>query len=93
MRREYWTMITHSTATNRFEATLDGQTAVAEYRLEPDTITFTHTWVPPEFRGRGIAEKLVLAGFEFARAEGRRIVPECSYVARLLERHPEFRTP
>lgn len=86
-------MITHSTSAHRFEATTDGRTAVAEYRLEPGAIVFTHTWVPPEFRGRGIAEKLVIAGFEFARAEGRRIVPECSYVAHLLERHPEFRTP
>lgn len=75
---------------SRFEAQLGDNLAVADYRIEGDRMIFTHTEVPPAFRGRGIAEKLVLAGFQAARARRLRIVPLCSYVAVMLERHPEF---
>ena len=75
---------------SRFEAQLDGHLAVAEYRVEGDRMIFTHTEVPPAFRGRGIAEKLVLAGFRTARDRKLKIVPLCSYVAVVLQRHPEF---
>lgn len=85
-------MITRNETAQRFEARVGDLVAVAEYRIEGDRMIFTHTEVPPQFRGQGVAEKLVLAGFEAAKKEGRMIVPECSYVARLLERHPEFQT-
>ena len=76
----------------RFEISLDGRLALAGYRIEGDRMLFTHTEVQVEFRGRGIAERLVLAGFEHARANGLKIVPICSYVVRILERHPEYQT-
>jgi predicted GNAT family acetyltransferase len=41
-------------------------------------------------RGRGIAETLVRAALEDARVQGRRVVPQCSYVAMFIRRHPEF---
>ncbi len=83
--------IHHDVANHRFEARIDGQLAVAEYELAGNEMIFTHTFVPPALRGRGIAEKLVRAGLEDARRLGRTIVPRCSYVARFVERHPEFR--
>ena len=49
-----------------------------------------HTFVPPEMRARGIAQQLVEALVADARSEGFRIVPECSYVAALFRRHPEW---
>jgi predicted GNAT family acetyltransferase len=49
-----------------------------------------HTGVPNELRGRGIAAKLVDALIADARAEGFRIVPQCSYVAVAFRRHPEW---
>ena len=68
-----------------------GGLAFAEYRRAGDQIIFTHTEVPPQFRGRGLAERLVLFGLEVAQQENLRVVPLCSYVARVLQRHPEFR--
>ncbi len=85
--------VTENVAASRFEARVDGALAVAEYRIENGKMIFTHTEVPPEFRGRGIAEKLVLAGFRRAREQNLRIVPLCSYVAVVLRRHPEFAEP
>lgn len=82
--------VRHNAAEHRFEVTLGGYLAVAEYALEEGRMVFTHTFVPPELRGRGIAEKLVRAGLEHARAEKRAVVPLCSYVATFIKRNPEF---
>jgi len=49
-----------------------------------------HTLVPPELGGRGIAGKLVDALIADARAQGFRIAPVCSYVAKAFEKHPEW---
>jgi len=82
--------VRHNAAASRFEAAVEGHLAIADYLLEDGRMVFTHTFVPPELRGRGVAEKLVRAGLEQARAEGRRVVPQCSYVAVFIRRHPEF---
>ena len=49
-----------------------------------------HTLVPPEIGGRGVAARLVEALVEDARAQGFKIVPECSYVAAAFARHPDW---
>ena len=49
-----------------------------------------HTFVPPEARGQGIAHVLVEALVADARAQGFTIEPQCSYVAALFRRHPEW---
>ena len=49
-----------------------------------------HTFVPPEARGRGIAQLLVEALVSDAREHGFTIEPQCSYVAALFRRHPEW---
>ena len=49
-----------------------------------------HTYVPDEARGKGIAAALVDALIADARAEGFKIVPQCSYVAAAFRRHPEW---
>jgi len=40
---------------NRFELEVEGHLAVAYYRPSPGVITFTHTEVPSELGGRGVA--------------------------------------
>ncbi|MDB6128367.1 MAG: hypothetical protein JWM35_2263 [Verrucomicrobia bacterium] len=83
-------IVRHNAPFSRFEAEIGGKLAVADYRLEGKDMLFTHTFVPPEMRGRGAAEKLVRAALEWARAQGRRVVPQCSYVAVFIERHAEY---
>lgn len=50
----------------------------------------THTLVPPEIGGRGVAAKLVEALVADAKAEGFRIEPQCSYVEAMFRRHKEW---
>lgn len=80
----------HNTAEHRFEANVDGHLSVAEYEFRDGEIAFTHTFVPTELRGRGIAEKLVRTALEFARDQQLRVVPECSYVAAFIRRNREY---
>jgi predicted GNAT family acetyltransferase len=83
--------VRHNAAEHRFEAEVDGKLAVADYEVQGERMIFTHTFVPPELRGRGIAEKLVRVALEHARTERLRVVPACSYVEVFIERHPEFK--
>ncbi|MEO7908483.1 MAG: GNAT family N-acetyltransferase, partial [Roseiflexaceae bacterium] len=61
----------------RYQAQLGEYLAVAEYQLNGDTITFTHTQVPKELEGHGIANKLAHAALEDARARQLTVVPLC----------------
>lgn len=49
-----------------------------------------HTWVDPSLRGGQLAPSLVSAVVEWARREGRKIVPVCSYVRAVFERTPSY---
>ncbi len=82
--------VTHHAAAHRYEAVVDGYRSICEYELVDGQMIFTHTVVPPELRGRGVAELLVRAALADARAAGRQVVPKCSYVAKFIERHKEY---
>ncbi len=85
-------LVRHNAAARRYEAEVEGKLAVTEYAPEGDRLVFTHTFVPPELRGLGVAEKLVRTALEDARTAGRKVVPQCSYVAVFIRRNPEFQS-
>ncbi len=74
---------------SRFEAVLDGQTAVVEYNLSPGRMLIAHTEVPVEIEGRGVASRLYAKVIETARAEGLILIPVCPVFALWLKRHEE----
>ena len=78
-----------NTRANRFEAVVDGHTAVAMYETAPGVITFAHTRVPESLRGRGIANELAKAALAAARERGLQVVPKCTFFASYMKRHPE----
>jgi len=81
--------IAHNAAASRFETSVDGHLCVADYRLDSGTMALHHTYVAPALEGRGIAAALVGAALAHARSEGLKVQPDCSYVARYMQRHPE----
>ncbi len=85
-------VVRHEVAARRFEALVEGQVSMVEYLEDGATVIFTHTFVPPELRGRGVAEEMVRVALTWAKDAGRRVVPACSYVAKFIARHPEFRS-
>ncbi len=76
-------------AASRIEATVAGQTGFAEYRLAAGTITFTHTRVPENLRGRGIGTRLIEAGLALARERGLEVLPVCPFFRAYLRAHPD----
>jgi uncharacterized protein len=74
----------------RFEADLgDGSLAIAQYRLEPGRIVFTHTEVPPAHNGQGIGSALIRFALNSARERGLKVVPLCPFFAAYIRKHPE----
>ncbi len=76
---------------SRFEAEVNGQTAIADCLVHPNEWVVTHVEVPIALRGGGIASQLAAGIVEHARSEKRKIVPMCPFMAAYFERHPEAR--
>ena len=79
-----------SHGTYRAELTGTDRPAVLTWRALGPLRIADHTFVPPAMRGAGVARQLVEALIADARAQGFRIVPQCSYVEAQFRRHPEW---
>ena len=75
-----------------FEAWI-GETQVGEmtYIRLGENMTIDHTRVFDGYEGQGIARQMVLAAVDFARANGRKIIPLCSYAQAFFARNAEYR--
>jgi predicted GNAT family acetyltransferase len=82
--------IIHKPDIGRFEAVVDGLRCEADYRLDGPVMRMTHTGVPSQLEGRGIAAALVQTALSWARAQGLRVDPQCSYVRVYIKRHPQW---
>ena len=82
--------ISHDHASGRFNTRLDGHEAELVYRRQDGRLLIDHTGVPQAIGGRGVAGELVKAALDYARAEGLRVVPLCSYSAEYIRRHPGY---
>jgi predicted GNAT family acetyltransferase len=54
-------------------------------------IIIDHTEVDPARREKGTGSELVMAGVNFAREKGLKIVPRCAFAKRLFEKKKEIR--
>ena len=82
--------INNNTRKSQFENHFGGATSLLAYRIDGDTITFTHTEVPKEVSGSGIAGALAETALRFAESSGLKVIPQCSCVASYIRKHPEF---
>ena len=76
-----------------FEAWLD-EVQVGELTYQRPTqerMIIDHTRVFEGFEGQGIARQLVMASIDFARQNGRTIVPVCSYARNVLSRTNDYK--
>ncbi len=84
------TEILHEVPEQRFVTQAEGHTAHLDYIEDEGRMTITHTIVPPEIGGRGIASELVRTALAYARDAGLKVDPQCSYADAWMRRHPEF---
>lgn len=81
-----------NTEKKSFELDLpDGSTATAYYRVDDEgRLVLTHTEVPPEFWGLGIATQLAKGAFDLMRRSGRKAILRCQFMANFFRQHPEY---
>lgn len=83
-------IIEHDSAGRRFHTEVDGRVGYLEYLRDGADLVITHTVVPSEIGGRGIAGRLVQAALELARSENLKVSPRCGYAEAWISRHPEY---
>jgi uncharacterized protein len=76
---------------SRYELRLSGRlVGLAAYRRRDGRIAFTHTEVEESWEGRGFGSRLAATALDDARRQGLDVVPLCPFIARYIERHPEY---
>lgn len=83
-------VIRHDVGRHRFVVDMEGHEGFVEYERDGDVLVITHTIVPPELGGRGVAGHLVETALQHAREEGLKVLPQCSYADAWMRRHPEY---
>lgn len=83
--------IVHNADKQRYEIHVDGTFAgFTEAKPDGDVMVFPHTVVFDEFEGQGLASKLVSGALDDVRASGKKVIAQCPYVARFIEKHAEY---
>ncbi|MGI5952484.1 MAG: GNAT family N-acetyltransferase [Brooklawnia sp.] len=61
-----------------------------DYLIDGNTVSLTHTGTPAQYRGRGLAAKIVEFALDDIRDQGQRVEPLCPYVASYIADNPEY---
>ena len=76
---------------SRYELVVDGEVVgIADYHDQGDVRVFPHTHIKAALRGNGLGAQLVRAALDDARANGRRVLAQCWYVAEFIDANPEY---
>jgi type IV pilus assembly protein PilA len=80
--------VLHQPEQSRFVIRYENEEAILAYRLNEHqgktVIDFYSTFVPPPFRGKGLAEKLVRTGITWAKEQGYELKASCWYAAKFI---------
>ena len=76
---------------HRYELFIDGHLAAfAEYLHRGPVIELPHTVTEPDFRGQGLAGKVVDFALNDISSAGKKVRPTCPFVAKRMAGKPEF---
>lgn len=75
---------------SRFVLDINGQEVYVLYAEDKETLDLYSTYTPSKLRGQGLAEKVVLAAFKYAKQKKLKVIPSCWYVREFLEKHTEY---
>ncbi len=82
--------INHNEQAQRFETTVDGHTGYISYQEQADALVYDHTIVPPALGGQGVGSALVQHALNYARDHNKKVIPQCSFVASYIDKHPNY---
>ena len=82
--------VQHDEQAKKWFALVDGIESVMKYSEAGDrTLNFYSTFVPPELRGRGIADEIVQVALDDAVQKGYKVIPTCWFVRLYIDRHKD----
>jgi uncharacterized protein len=75
-----------------YDAFVDGEFAgsIVYEHAGDRRLVFTHTFVGPRFRGRGVGNVLVRGALDDVRAKGLSLTNFCDFVAHYINEHLEY---
>lgn len=81
-----------SESKGEFEAVDSGKSVgkMAYSRSGKDKIIIEHTEVDASYQGKGVGKQLVEKSAEYARENNLKIVPECSYAKKVMEKSSDY---
>ena len=83
--------IEHDKDYQQFSIALGEDDAELAYATPDDqVIDFTHTYVPEDARGKGIANQLIREGLKYAEEHGLKVIASCTAVKSFMESHQEY---
>lgn len=84
--------VSHNSEKNRYEAAVKGQEAgFIEYVPREDgVVELPHTEVDKAYEGQGVGGQLVQQTLDQLRALDKKVVPSCPFVAKWIEKHPDY---
>lgn len=78
---------------NRYEIHLDGErVGFLDYERDVDVIVLPHIEVDPAHGGKGYAQELADYALSDIRDTGLLVRPACPFVAKHIDRNPEYGT-
>ena len=85
-------VVNNNEAESRYEVHVDGALAgFLEYRTIGEVIALVHTEVDEAYAGQGLGAQLAKFALDDAQARGVKVSPLCPFVAKYIDKHPEYR--
>lgn len=85
-------MVIDNHAESRYEVHVGGALAgFLEYRRIDGVIALVHTEVDEAYAGQGLGGQLAGFALEDAVQKGVKVSPLCPFVAKYIDKHPEYR--
>lgn len=83
--------LVHETDAHRYTLRIDGDlVAAADYTVNGNAVSFTHTFTSPMLRGKGYAAEVVTFAIDDVESTTTlRVVPMCWYVGKWFDENPE----
>ena len=82
----------HNEAECKYEYHIDGHIAYITYDDQDGNMHLTHTIVPEELAGKGLAKTLLEDVLGQIEKDGKKAVAQCSYIVKYQEKNPECKT-
>ena len=75
---------------NRFEIYSDGELAgFADFKIENQVISYTHTEIDPRFGGQGLGSQLIKETLDEALEQNLEVAPYCSFVSAYIKKNSQ----